>query len=469
MTKPRIIVIGLGPADSVFLTGEAVAALAQTSPLYLRTSRHPAAIPLLQAGARALDHHYEVAATFAEAYRGIVAELIAAAIEHGEIRYAVPGSPMVLETAVELLRQDSRVDLTVVAGLSFLDLAWDRLGIDPVNAGVRLVDAERFATDAAGERGPLLITQTWSKALLSEVKLAFEEPPSTNVVLLHHLGLPDELVLSVEFSEIDRTITPDHLTCCYLPEVPSFVAADLVRAEAIVRELRLKCPWDAEQTHPSLVRHLLEETYEAIEAIEALGTEPDATSIAHLEEELGDVLCQVLFHSAIAAEQGWFNLADVARGLSEKLVLRHPHVFGDDAGAVDADQVLANWEAAKRDEKGRAGLLDGIPPALPALSLSAKLQRRAREAVGDVAVDGELRSKIAELVDAVLVGDVTAGGALVFLLARLLADTGADPEELVRKQARAFTDRFVDAEAQARATGIGLRDAFERDEPGSGR
>jgi tetrapyrrole methylase family protein/MazG family protein len=464
VAKPRITVIGLGPADSIFLTGEAIAALAESTPLYLRTSRHPAALPLLDAGALPLDHHYEQAATFLDAYHGIVEELVAAAIAHGEIRYAVPGSPMVLETAVELLRDDARVDVRIVAGLSFLDLAWDRLGIDPVNAGVRLVDAERFATDAAGDRGPLLITQTWSQSLLSEVKLAFEEPPSEKVVILHHLGLSDELVIAVEFSEVDRTITPDHLTCCYLPEVANSVAADLVRAEAIVRELRVKCPWDAEQTHVSLLRHLLEETYEAIEAIEALGAEPDERAIAHLEEELGDVLCQVLFHAAIAAEEGWFNLADVARGLSDKLVRRHPHVFGDDAQSTDADEVLANWEAAKREEKGRTSLLDGIPQALPALSLTAKLQRRAREVLGPSVADEQLRSRVAALVDVALDGDVTAGGALVFLLARFLADRGADAEELVRQEARGFSDRFLAAELRAHANGLEVKDEFETGE-----
>ena len=466
MAKPRITIIGLGPADTVFLTGEATAALSESSPLFLRTSRHPAATPLLDVGARPLDHHYEASSNFLDAYSGIVEELVLAANEHGAIRYAVPGSPMVLETTVELLRRDPRVDVRIVAGLSFLDLAWDRLSIDPVTAGVRLVDAERFATEAAGERGPMLITQTWSQSLLSEVKLAFEEPPLTKVVLLHHLGLADELVVAVEFSEIDRTITPDHLTCCYLPQVATSVAAELVRTEAIVRELRTRCPWDAEQTHVSLLRHLLEETYEAIEAIEALGTEPDSAAIDHLEEELGDVLCQVLFHSAIAAEEGWFNLSDVARGLSDKLVRRHPHVFGDDSSSVDADDVLANWEVAKRKEKGRQGLLDGIPQALPALSLSAKLQRRAREVIGDTDADGDLRARIAALVDDCLSGDVTAGGALVFLLARSLADLGADAEELVRNAARAFSDRFVAAEARAQANGSDLRAEFEREEFG---
>lgn len=455
MALPRITIIGLGPADASFLTAEALSALAESSPLYLRTTRHPAALPYAE-GAHSLDHHYEHAATFPEVYRAMVEELVVAATEYGEIRYAVPGSPMVLETAAELLRSDPRVDVRIVAGLSFLDLAWVRLGIDPVNAGVRLVDAERFATDAAGERGPLLITQTWSQALLSEVKLAYEEPPSVEVVLLHHLGLPDEVVLRVEFSEIDRALTPDHLTCCYLPETTANVAAELVRAEAIVRELRASCPWDMEQTHESLLRHLLEETYEAIEAIEALGEEPDAEAIDHLQEELGDVFCQVLFHSAIAAEEGWFNLSDVARTLSDKLVARHPHVFADESGDLDADEVLSRWESSKREEKGRESLLDGIPPALPGLALVAKLQRRAKEALGGEVVTASVASEMRALLERALAGDADAGGALLFVLARAVAASGADPEELVRRRAAAFSDAFIEAERLAvrRATSV---------------
>lgn len=461
MPLPRITIIGLGPADVDLLTVEATRALEADSPLYLRTTRHPAARPYVDRGI-ALDHHYERAATFPEVYRSMAEELVVAAQAHGSIRYAVPGSPMVLETAVELLRADPRVEVSMVAGLSFLDLAWVRLGLDPVNAGVRLVDAERFATHAAGERGPLLITQTWSPALLSAVKLAFEEPPEVEVVLLHHLGLDDEIVRRVAFSDLDRTLVPDHLTCCYVPEMASSVAADLVRAEAVVRELRISCPWDMEQTHVSLLRHLLEETYEAIEAIESLGEEPDAAAIDHLEEELGDVLCQVLFHSAIAAEEGWFNLADVARTLSDKLIARHPHVFGDDAGAIDAHEVLSRWESAKREEKGRTSLLDGIPPALPALALVAKLQRRSAEALGGDVATNELAENARESLGAALAGDVDAAAALVFTLARLVADLGADPEELVRRRASAFVAAFTAAERLASATGATVREELDR-------
>jgi tetrapyrrole methylase family protein/MazG family protein len=459
---PRVTIIGLGPADAPYLTSEALLALGESSPLYLRTARHPAAQAYAAAGAIALDHHYESAPTFEDAYLGIVEELISAAVASGQIRYAVPGSPMVLERTVELLREDPRVDAHVVAGLSFLDLAWERLGIDPVNAGVRLVDAERFAADAAGERGPLLITQTWSQSLLSDIKLAFEEPPDVKVSLLHHLGLPDEIVEVVAFSEIDRTLEPDHLTCCYLPEVAAPVAAEIVRVEETVRRLRLECPWDAEQTHVSLLRHLLEETYEAIEAIEELGDEPSPTAVGHLEEELGDVLCQVLFHSVIAAEEGWFNLADVARALDEKLVRRHPHVFGTDAASIDAASVLSSWESAKREEKGRTSLLDGIPSALPALALAAKLERRARAALG-IGEDGsEARARLKDRLAAVIDGDSARAGAALFDLALVVAANGGEPEEEVRQAAAAFTKRFLAAERAAAADGTMISSEFDQ-------
>jgi tetrapyrrole methylase family protein/MazG family protein len=458
---PRVTIIGLGPADARYLTSEALLALGETSPLYLRTARHPAALAYAALGAITLDHHYETAPTFEAAYQGIIEELVTAAEAGGHIGYAVPGSPMVLERTVELLRQDSRVDVRVVQGLSFLDLAWERLDIDPVNAGVRLVDAERFGSDAAGERGPMLVTQTWSQSLLSGIKLAFEAPPDVKVWLLHHLGLPDEVVEVVDFSEIDRSLEPDHLTCCYLPEIAVPVAAEIVRVEETVRRLRLECPWDAAQTHVSLLRHLLEETYEAIEAIEELGTEPSPSDVGHLEEELGDVLCQVLFHSVIAAEEGWFNLADVARALDEKLVRRHPHVFGADAASVDAAAVLNAWESAKREEKGRTSLLDGIPPALPALALAAKLERRARAALAAGDDDSDVRAHLKARLAAVIDGDSAKAGAALFDLAMVVAANGGDPEEEVRQAATAFTKRFVSAEQTAAASGTAISSEFD--------
>ena len=270
-------------------------------------------------------------------------------------------------------------------GPLFLDLAYARLGVDPLDKGVRLVDAESFATDAAGMRGPLLVAQCWSKSVLSGVKLATDPPPGTTVTVLHHLGLPDEAVWDLPWEELDRSFEPDHLTSLWIPELAAPVAGELARLDELVHTLRERCPWDREQTHGSLSRHLLEESYEVLEAIDGLvAVDADATAspvqvehaVAHLEEELGDLLFQVYFHATLAAEAGRFSLADVARGVHDKLVSRHPHVFGDIV-ADSPDQVASNWEALKKLEKGRASVTEGIPKAMPALALAAKLQRKA--------------------------------------------------------------------------------------------
>ena len=159
--------------------------------------------------------------------------------------------------------------------------------------------------------------------------------------------------------------------------------AQIARVDGLVRTLRERCPWDREQTHASLRRHLLEETYETLEALDGLAEmeEPDAGSpqYDHLCEELGDLLYQVWFHSLLASERGAFGVADVAGRLHDKLVARHPHVFGD-VEATDADAVRANWDVIKQAEKGRASTLDGIPVTLPALLRAVKVLKRAAAA-----------------------------------------------------------------------------------------
>lgn len=383
----RIDVVGLGPAGPDLVTQSARDLMAGVGRLFVRTNRHPAAVLIPKA--RSFDHHYEDQDTFDAVYRSIVADLVEAA-RSGPVVYAVPGSPLVAERTVTLLRAHGAVvggdvAVTVHPALSFLDLAYARLGIDPLAEGVRLVDGESFATDAAGQRGPLLVAQCWSKGVLSGVKLAGDPPSGTTVTVLHHLGLPDEAVWELPWEELDRAIEPDHLTSLWIPQLAAPVALELARLDELVHTLRERCPWDREQTHGSLSRHLLEESYEVLEAIDGLvavdgdaGSSPEQVerAVAHLEEELGDLLFQVYFHATLAAEAGRFSLADVARGVHDKLVSRHPHVFGDTV-ASSPDQVATNWEAQKLVEKGRASVTEGIPKAMPALALAAKLQRKA--------------------------------------------------------------------------------------------
>ena len=412
----KVIVAGLGPAGPELITGAVVGAISQTSRRFVRTRRHPAAAVVEPA--ESFDDLYDRASSFEEVYRAIV-DRLAAEADHGhqDVLYAVPGSPLVAERTVELLRAESGVELEVLAGLSFADLAWDRLGVDPLSAGVRLVDGRRFAVDAAGERGPLLVAQCDAAHVLGEVKLAALDtldrsaaarahPP---VVVLQRLGLPDEQVFEVAWADLDHEVDPDHLTSLYVPELGAPIAGEVARFADLAIELRRRCPWDQEQTHQSLRGHLLEETYEVLEALD--GVDPDTLSgYEELEEELGDLLYQIVFHSVLAAEAGQFTLADVARGIHDKLKSRHPHMFGtpdsDLVEVEDSNEVLANWEAIKRDQKGRSSVMDGIPPGLPALLFADKVIHKARS-VG-VVPDVDTATVAGRLYDAVLAAQ-TAG------------------------------------------------------------
>jgi tetrapyrrole methylase family protein/MazG family protein len=444
--KPTVVVVGLGPAGPDLLTTATVDAVAAISHRFLRTSRHPAAVAVTGAGdgdgdrTMSFDDLYESASTLEEVYAGIVDALAEAAAEHGTVLYAVPGSPLVAERAVELLLGDDRVDVRLLPALSFLDLAWAALRVDPVACGVRVVDGRRFAVEAAGERGPLLVAQCDTRQVLSDVKLALDGP-SFEVTVLQRLGLPDQSVRRVAWAELDRAVEPDHLTSLYLPAGAPPVAREIARFDELVRTLRARCPWDREQTHRTLTRHLLEETYEVLEAIEDLDVDA-GEGFEHLEEELGDLLFQVVFHATLAAEEGYFTLADVARGIHDKLVHRHPHVFAD-VEADTPDQVVTNWEQIKRAEKGRTSLMDGIGDGLPSLLYAHKVQRKAASVGVDPVVAGE-----------------DGLGAELFALVDAARRAGVDPEAALRATAARFRDRFVAAEALAAERGVAIGDVW---------
>ena len=442
----RVVVGGLGPAGLELLTAATVAAVERLPRRWLRTARHPSAAAV--ADAETFDFLYETAATLEAVYAGIVDALVEDAGAHGEVLYLVPGSPVVAERSVELLLADGRVDVEVLPALSFLDLAWARLGVDPLAGGVRLVDGQRFAEEAAGERGPLLVGQCDSRAVLSEVKLAGGEAAGA-VVVLRHLGLPDETVFEVDWDDLDRTVDPDHLTSLYVPALAPPVASEVARFAELVRTLRERCPWDREQTHTTLTRHLLEETYEVLEAIEDLERRGQE-GFLHLEEELGDLLFQVVFHATLAAEEGQFTLADVARTVHDKLVGRHPHVFGtvraDTAGAV-----LRNWEQIKKAEKGHASLMEGIAGDLPSLLYAHKVQRKAAS-VG-VEPDVTLPESTARASADPTHEEV---GALLFAAVDLARRAGVDPEAALRGVSGAFRDRFQEVERRAAARRVEL-------------
>lgn len=234
----------------------------------------------------------------------------------------------------------------------------------------------------------------------------------------------------------------------------------LVEVERALRDPDGGCPWDLEQDHRSLARYLLEETYELVDAIE------DGTSDADLAEELGDVLLQVVFHAQIATDRRAFSIDDVARGIADKLVRRHPHVFGD-AEVADADEVKDRWEVLKQQEKGRTGPFEGVARSLPALLLATELQRKAAKLGFDWRDASEPRDRVAQELDELdhaatpeqreeELGDLL--GAVVGLARHL----DVDAEAALRRAATKFEQRFEAVLAQAAADDLPTRE-LDRD------
>jgi MazG family protein len=237
----------------------------------------------------------------------------------------------------------------------------------------------------------------------------------------------------------------------------------LERLRAIMHRLRAPggCPWDAEQTHGSLVSNLIEEAYETVDAIQRCDME-------HLEEELGDLLLQVIFHSELAEEAGRFNLDDVARGIADKLVRRHPHVFAN-SNASTSDAVLQQWDEIKRGEKGvtEEPYLHGTGKGLPALLRASKLQKKAAKVGFDwptqTGVLAKIREEVQELEAAVDAQDLAAVdeelGDLLFSVVNLARFRKLDPEVVMAAANEKFERRFDEMERRLKAEGKTLEQA----------
>src|SRR5215472_746808 len=395
-----ITIIGLGPGSIKDLTFEVHNLLSQAAQkdqtVYFRTLIHPTVEPLKQLlptlRIESFDRLYEEAKDWHGLYQQIATELCDLASEHPMI-YAVPGHPSIGETSVyNLLRmaREREINTAIVSGLSFIEPVCTLLNLDPFHSGVQIIDATELAAlkpdEIAGKiipTTPLLVVQVYNRRLASAVKLALGEcyPDEWDVQLVRAAGIDSNATVhAMPLYQLDRNSFANHLSTLYVPPV------DLLSAHRLPETLRYitmrlrrnpdGCPWDRQQTHASITRYLLEEAYEVIEAIEE-------NDIQHLAEELGDLLLQVYLHAEIARHEGNFSLGDVYEHINTKLIRRHPHVFG--STEVDTpDQVMQNWETIKRQERAEAGkdvtresMLDGVPPASPALSTSQMYQKRA--------------------------------------------------------------------------------------------
>jgi tetrapyrrole methylase family protein/MazG family protein len=309
----------------------------------------------------------------------------------------------------------------------------------------------------------LVITQVDRTEVLADIvaDLGRVLEDRTPVVVLDRLGDEDQVVQQMDLADL-AGFNPGPRTSLYLDPEPAGWYGLVVTN----RLLRRECPWDRKQTHHSLLSHLIEEAYETVDSIRALPAEapagePDYGAYAEVEEELGDLLLQVVFHATLAREVGAFDVEEVAEVIRRKLVRRHPHVFGAIV-ADDAETVIQNWEAIKGDEKGRVSLMDDIPSAIPAIVRADKVQRRAKSVGFDwdevAPVFDKIQEEIAELTaEAHDQRRATEElGDLLFAVVNLARHLGVDAELALAGASDRFSDRFRSMEHEATAAGRGL-------------
>ncbi len=439
-----ITIIGLGPGDPSLLTCEAKELLEKAKEVYLRTKRHPAVDSLphhLQL--HSFDHLYEKVETFEEIYERIAQEILHLGERPEGVLYAVPGHPLVGEASVHrllALAQEKGVPVSIVAGMSFLEPVFSLLGVDPL-AGLQIGDAVTLASrlhPGFNPDTPVLIGQLYSRTVAADLKLTLMNlyPDDHPVTLIQGAGIHEAKTRTIPLYELDHEKEIDHLTSLFIP--PLSAPSSLSSLQDIVARLRAPdgCPWDREQTPKSLRPFLLEETYEALEAL-------DLEDPERLREELGDLLLEILLQVQIAAEGGEFKMPDVLGGIIAKLIRRHPHVFGEEE-ATTPGEVISRWQEIKREEGQLAeGPFADLPLTMPALARAQRIQQVAPARGLTVEMDeAELLARVKKRFEVLSqFGGEEAEemwGTLLFDLVALANLKGIDAESALRKAVRDF-------------------------------
>lgn len=379
--KKGIIILGLGPGDPALISQSAWQIILDTSEIYLRTKHHPAVAGLPEhLVINSFDHFYEDEDNFPQVYHRITEAIIELGRRSQGVVYAVPGSPFIAEaTSVEIYQRalDFGIDVRVVEGISFIESTLTVLGKDPFPQ-LSIVDALELASQhipGFPPDHPALIGQIYSQQVASEVKLTLMEiyPDEHLVHLVHNAGTGNAVVEDVPLYQIDHSSAIGMLTSLYVP--PMEPGTSFESFQEIIAHLRAPdgCPWDREQTHLTLRANLLEETYETLHALDR--EDPKA-----MQEEFGDLLLQILLHAQIASEFGDFTMVSVIKGIYDKIIRRHPHVFNN-IEVDNVDQVLSNWEKFKAEERdidspNVSSLFDGVAKNLPALAQAEQYQER---------------------------------------------------------------------------------------------
>lgn len=439
--------------------------LDESNTVVARTSHHPAATELARARHVVFcDDLYESSDDFDSVY-GAIADRVIEASASGPVIYVVPGSPMVGEFAVrKIIEQAERVE--VIPAESFVDAVLGLVGYDPLDRGLQILNGHALPDPLVLDK-PTVIGHLDRPEVLADVlaSMARVLPEEAEATIISGVGAPDQKATTAAVGAL-RPDLAGFRTSLFVDSLPG----GLVGAVHVMRRLRDECPWDKEQTHQTLVKNLVEEAYELIEAISRLPEHGvDWVAYSEVEDELGDVLLQVLFHEAIARQQGAFDIDGVAEVMRQKLVRRHPHVFGD-VEVSDAADVKENWDRIKDEERGggKRSALDGIPEGIPGLQRAAKVQNRAAKVGFDWSNATQVIPKIEEEIEEVEAaiagdGDVDAElGDVLFSVVNLARHLGVDPEVALRGATATFEARFRRMEQDGPLDGLGLEELNQR-------
>ncbi|KAA1036172.1 nucleotide pyrophosphohydrolase [Macrococcus equipercicus] len=344
-TMNEITVIGLGNYGLDELPYGIYQLLNNTAEVYVRTLKHPVIDELPDVNWQSFDAVYERHDQFAAVYDEIV-ELLAAKSKQGPVVYAVPGHPMVAETTTQLLLNRDDVKVTIKGGKSFIDDLFTAAGYDP-NDGFQLLDATQFETNHVNIRNALVVTQVYNQIVASDLKIALmtKYPDDHPVMIVTGARGASASLCHVPLYELDHDFTESNLTSLFIPPVTDEgLNGEFSTLIGVMERLVSPdgCPWDQQQTHQTLKRYLVEESYELMAAI-------DADDIDNIIEELGDILLQVFFHTALGEKEALFDIKDVVTSITEKMIRRHPHVFGTET-VTTVDELHRVWEDEKRKE-----------------------------------------------------------------------------------------------------------------------
>lgn len=456
MSKIEIIGLGAGEIDQLSL-GIYRKLTEDRVPLFVRTEDHPviASLKAENVHFQGFDTIYQAHDQFEAVYEEIVKELISQAKHHHMIRYAVPGHPMLAERTVQLLLDQTDVKIEVSGGQSFLDDLFTAVRIDPID-GFQFLDATSFERTQIDYTSHLIFCQVYDQMIASDVKLTLLEdlPPEHPVVIVEAAGSEAEQITHLPLVELDQVVQLSNLTSVYVhPIERDALLHQFNRFREVIATLRGPdgCPWDQKQTHESLRQYLIEEAYELIDAID----EEDDNQII---EELGDVFLQVMLHSQIGEDHGYFTIDDVIRSITEKMIRRHPHVFGN-VEAADEQAVMENWQAIKAKERGMtqpASQLDRIADSASSLVTADALQKEARKVGFDWQEPGPVFEKIteelAEVTQAIAdnqADDIEAEfGDLLFSVVNLARHYQVNSDLALNKTNKKFKKRFQYIEAK---------------------